>query len=128
MNLAEGRMRPINALICMQLQYAHLATCMWGPAALHAATIHNYGPILDSYRPDLRNSVPFSALHGRRVDIRSLAGAFGSTAWVKIPHSKPSDLTRQARIGLLLGVARAAVPIQRCDLLDVLDLDPSRFD
>jgi len=105
MNLAEGRMRSINALICMQLQYAYLADPLWGPAALHAATIHNFGPILDSTRPDLVDTVPFTALHGRRVDIRSLAGAFGSTAWVKVPSSKPSDLSRQARIGLFLGLA-----------------------
>ena len=105
MNLAEGRMRPINALTCMQLQYAYLADPLWGPSALHAATIHNFGPILDSGRPDLTDTVPFTALLGRRVDIRSLAGAFGSTAWVKVPSSKSSDLSRQARLGIFLGLA-----------------------
>ena len=72
---------------------------------LTAADIHNAGPIVGSSRPALKNNVPFTALLRRRFDIRNLGAALGCSAWVKVPGSKPSDLSRNARLGIFLGMA-----------------------
>jgi hypothetical protein len=104
-NLSEGRMKPITSIMAMQLQYAYLSDIMWGFAVVTAADIHNSGPIVDSSRPALQDTVPSTALLGKRVDVRSLGAALGCTAWVKVPGSKASDLSRNARLGIFLGMA-----------------------
>jgi len=108
-NLAEGRMKPITAIMAMQLQYAYLADLLWGPAVVTAADIHNGGPIIDSSRPALKDDVPWTALLKRPFDIRILGAALGCSTWVKVPGSKASDLSRNARLGIFLGMAKDTI-------------------
>ena len=69
MNPAENRMGVINSLVLVQLQFARASNKMWGYAALNAATLHNFGPIMGSSKPALAGGTPpWTALFGRKVD------------------------------------------------------------
>ena len=116
-NLTEGRMKPVLALMLMQIQYAYLHSSLWGPSVLAAVDIHNTGPIMDTARPALKHtpasasapaiygSTPYTAIHKSRFDIRAHAAAFGCLTYVKVHGSKPSQLTNQSRPGLYFGLA-----------------------
>ena len=98
-------MGPLLAMINMLLATAYLAQKLWGPAALHSATILNIGPVISTTRPSLRLQSPFEAMFGHRPDIRWLGGVFGADAHIKRAGSKPGSLEPQASACILLGAA-----------------------
>ena len=85
---------------------ASLSHLLWGRAFLHAVYLIARRPLARSRKPALAGGkTPFEAAHGYRPDLSVVLGPFGSTVYANIPGASPSQHSRVAKQGLLLGIA-----------------------
>ena len=107
---AENRMGIINGLILVQLQFGRASNKLWGYAALNSATLHNFGPIMGSAKPLLKDGTPpWTVLFGRRVDASLVIAPFFALCWAKVYNDKPSKFEAKSYPCMYLGLAQDTI-------------------
>ena len=105
LNLAEGHMNYLMAVMFSQIAHARLSMRFWGLSILHAADVLDARP----HARDDDSTMPFGAcsysLYWCKPCDLSMHLVFGAMAKLKIVGTKSNQLKRQHRDGLFVGIA-----------------------
>jgi hypothetical protein len=104
-NAIENRMKPVMAVMLVQLVHAKLSAKLWGYSFLHAVLVVTIRPVTGSSRDALApGATPFSAYYGYHFDYSRVL-PFGSFAKAKLTDAKPNTLAQNHVMCLLVGLS-----------------------